>query len=68
MRCSICGGELVPLGQLGSAEWYRCRNCGMVGGAEAACRHEQVKLNASGMGAECVLCGAAVSGRGEPVK
>lgn len=29
MECGICGGLLVPLGTLGSREWYRCRNCGL---------------------------------------
>jgi hypothetical protein len=27
--CTVCGGEGVPLGQLGPETWYRCRNCGM---------------------------------------
>lgn len=26
--CSICGGDLVPLGTLGAREHYRCRSCG----------------------------------------
>lgn len=27
--CSECGGPLVWIGQLGSRNHYRCRNCGM---------------------------------------
>lgn len=27
--CNMCGGPLVPLGQLGSVIHFRCRNCGM---------------------------------------
>lgn len=28
--CGFCGCDrLVPLGQLGSIEYFRCRNCGM---------------------------------------
>ncbi len=27
-ECDICHGELLPLGQLGSALWFRCRACG----------------------------------------
>jgi len=27
--CGLCGGPLVPLGQLGRLTWYRCRHCGM---------------------------------------
>ena len=27
--CSMCGGHLEKLGELGSKAWYRCRNCGM---------------------------------------
>ena len=29
MKCSVCGGSLVHLGDLGNLVWYRCRNCGM---------------------------------------
>ena len=28
MECSICGGDLIYLGGLGSVDWFRCRNCG----------------------------------------
>lgn len=27
--CGMCGGLLMPLGQLGRRMHYRCRNCGM---------------------------------------
>lgn len=27
--CSLCGGTLILLGQLGRLAWYRCRACGM---------------------------------------
>ena len=27
--CPVCGGDPVPLGQLGSLVWCRCRQCGM---------------------------------------
>jgi len=27
-NCSICEGELLPLGALGNIEYFRCRNCG----------------------------------------
>ena len=26
--CQICGGMLVPLGDLGVRTWSRCRHCG----------------------------------------
>lgn len=29
MMCTLCGGPLVILGQLGRLMWYRCRDCGM---------------------------------------
>jgi len=29
LHCELCGGELIPLGALGSLMHYRCRNCGM---------------------------------------
>lgn len=28
--CVICGGEPMPLGQLGRREYFRCRDCGLV--------------------------------------
>ena len=27
--CPACTGPLVPLGQLGMRQHYRCRNCGL---------------------------------------
>lgn len=27
-NCVMCGGELMPMGQLGSLTWAKCRNCG----------------------------------------
>lgn len=27
--CTMCGGKLILLGQLGPLVWLRCRNCGM---------------------------------------
>ena len=29
MTCSLCGGSLFFLGELGSTTWYRCRECGI---------------------------------------
>jgi hypothetical protein len=29
MKCKLCGGLLMLLGQLGLLKHYRCRNCGM---------------------------------------
>jgi DNA-directed RNA polymerase subunit RPC12/RpoP len=29
VKCSFCGNEVVPLGQLGSMTHYRCRFCGI---------------------------------------
>ena len=28
LTCSLCGGPLEELGNLGAKKWYRCRNCG----------------------------------------
>jgi tRNA(Ile2) C34 agmatinyltransferase TiaS len=27
--CPVCPGRGVPLGQLGTLRWYRCRDCGI---------------------------------------
>jgi tRNA(Ile2) C34 agmatinyltransferase TiaS len=27
-RCTRCGGQLLPIGTLGSVAHYRCRQCG----------------------------------------
>ena len=27
--CLACGGELQPIGTLGSLAWFRCRACGI---------------------------------------
>lgn len=32
--CAMCGGELVPVGNLGDLEHYRCRDCGFMSSAE----------------------------------
>jgi transcriptional regulator with XRE-family HTH domain len=32
-RCPACGGELVALGNLGAVAWSRCRDCGIITGA-----------------------------------
>jgi hypothetical protein len=37
MGCSACGGDLKPLGQLGSLMHFRCRQCGMNSQACARC-------------------------------
>lgn len=29
MRCSMCDGKLMLLGQLGERVHFRCKNCGM---------------------------------------
>jgi len=31
-ECDCCGGELMPLGALGSRAHFCCRNCGMICG------------------------------------
>jgi hypothetical protein len=30
VACAVCGGELEPLGTLGTVEHSRCRQCGLV--------------------------------------
>ena len=27
--CEFCHGEMFNLGKLGSAQWFRCRHCGL---------------------------------------
>lgn len=27
--CTFCKGPLVPIGQLGHLDWFRCRWCGL---------------------------------------
>ena len=29
LSCEECGGDLTPLGSLGSKHWFRCRACGL---------------------------------------
>jgi tRNA(Ile2) C34 agmatinyltransferase TiaS len=36
VHCTLCGGEGVPLGQLGRRVHYRCRQCGYNFGNAAA--------------------------------
>lgn len=30
MECQICNGEMHPFGVLGNAQWYICKQCGMM--------------------------------------